>query len=83
MLYLAPGLFSVLLYSTVRRRYDVLLVAALPVMLTLSLALLIAFPAFRYQYPATLLCMLLFLLAFARPARIAPSGPAPRAGSPQ
>jgi len=66
-LYTCLGLFSVLIYSLSRKQYDVLLVAALPVMLTLLLAVVIPFPAFRYQYPATLLFTLLFLFSFARP----------------
>lgn len=73
-LYLSFGLFGVLLYTVVQKRYDVLLVATLPLMLTLSLAVVIPFPAFRYQFPATLLFMLLFLFSLARPDLTEPDG---------
>ena len=82
-LFLGFGLFSVLLYAIVQGRNEVLLVAALPLSLTVTLAAFIAFPAFRYQYPATLIFMMLFLLAFARPERPTDtgSGDVPRASS--
>ena len=84
-LFLGFGLFSVLLYTIAQGRSDVLLVAALPLSLTVTLAVFIVFPAFRYQYPATLIFMILFLLAFARPepcpAVVAGSDDVPRTSS--
>lgn len=69
LLYTVLGVFAVLLFSLAHRRGDALLVGFLPLALTLSLILLIPFPAFRYQYPATLLFMLMALLVLARPPR--------------
>jgi hypothetical protein len=66
-LFLGIGVFVVLVYSVVNNKSDVLLMAMLPMALTFTLAIFIAFPAYRYQYPATLIFMLLTLLAFARP----------------
>jgi len=62
------GSFAGLLYCVVRRETDVLLAVALPILLTLALAVVIPFPAFRYQYPASLLFMLLTPLLFSRNA---------------
>lgn len=60
------GFFSVILYSIVQSKRDVLVVIILPVMLIVSLGLLISFPAFRYPYPATLIFTLFFLFSFAK-----------------
>lgn len=65
------GAFAGLLYCVVRRETDVLLAVALPILLTLALAIVIPFPAFRYQYPASLLFMLLTPLLFAGNAVLA------------
>lgn len=65
-LYTALGIFAVLTYTISRRSVDVLIVSTLPLLLTLTLAVFIVFPAYRYQYPATLLFMLFFLLSFGR-----------------
>ena len=66
-LFLGVGVFVALVYFVVNNKADVLLVAMLPLALTFTLAIFIAFPAYRYEYPATLILMLLTLLAFARP----------------
>jgi hypothetical protein len=76
-LYMGFGVFSVLLYSLVQKKYDVLLVTTLPMLLTFWLAVFIAFPAYRYQYPATLILLLFFLFSFARPMKSAQTLAAP------
>jgi hypothetical protein len=80
--YTMLGVFAVLLFALAHRRGEALLVGVLPLALTLSLILLIPFPAFRYQYPATLLFTLLALLVLARPQRPAMPGAAGAAGGP-
>ncbi len=66
------GLFCMLFYLTLRKDWGVVLVLTIPIALTLVLAAVIPFPAYRYQYPAALLCMLLSSLIFAKkPMRLA------------
>ena len=58
------GLFCVLFRLTVQRDSGLLLMLCLPLSLTFVMAVVIPFPAYRYQYPATLLMSLLCTLAF-------------------
>lgn len=60
------GMFILLFHLTVRRDAGLLLVFLVPLSLTIVLALVIPFPAYRYQYPSVLLMSLLCTLAFAR-----------------
>lgn len=61
------GMFILSFHLTVRRDTGLLLVFLIPLSLTIVLALVIPFPAYRYQYPSVLLMSLLCTLAFARP----------------
>ena len=58
------GLFCALFRLTAQRDSGLLLMLCLPLSLTFIMALVIPFPAYRYQYPATLLMSLLCTLAF-------------------
>lgn len=60
------GLFCVLFRLTVQRDSGLLLMLSVPLVLTVVLAVVIPFPAYRYAYPATLLMTLLCTLAFSR-----------------
>ena len=60
------GLFIILFRITLKRDSGLILVYLLPLSLTFVLAMVIPFPAYRYQYPVVLLMSSLCTLAFAR-----------------
>jgi hypothetical protein len=70
-LYLVSFVAAVL--ATVHHRRKMLLIAALPLLNTISLVPLIGSPDYRYQYGVVLISIISILLMFAKP-RLAPTG---------